>query len=213
MSNEVIVLSSDDDSDPHADVMSKNKRNRNDEVQEIVSTKKPKPVAVREQAGPSTVEPPGASKHLAPITAKRLTKELQRLQEQSPPGMKIDAPSLDRWVITMLMPAGTVYSGEQHKLQFSFDNSYPLSAPEVIFLRPAPVHPHVYSNGHICLSTLATDWSPALTGEAISISIQSMLSSCSKIEKKRPDGDARYVRSVGDRSPKLTKWAFHDEKC
>jgi len=212
MSNEVIVLSSDDDSDPHADVMSKNKRNRNDEVQEIVSTKKPKPVAVREQAGPSTVEPP-ASKHLQPITAKRLTKELQRLQEQSPPGMKIDAPSLDRWVITMLMPAGTVYSGEQHKLQFSFDNSYPLSAPEVIFLRPAPVHPHVYSNGHICLSTLATDWSPALTSEAISISIQSMLSSCSKIEKKRPDGDARYVRSVGDRSPKLTKWAFHDEKC
>ena len=107
----------------------------------------------------------------------------------------------------------SVYAAEEHRLQVRFDDTYPLSAPEVVFLQPTPVHPHVYSNGHICLSTLDCDWSPVMSVESLCVSIHAMLCSCKEQEKKRPDGDLQYVRSVGGRSPKLTRWAFHDDKC
>ena len=159
---------------------------------------------IQEIPGPGTLKSPAA---------RRLQKELPKFRSKMPPGMSAEIRSLDLWIVSFVMPSGTVYAGEEHRLRLKFDNNYPLEAPEVTFLRPAPIHPHVYSNGHICLSTLHTDWSPALTVESLCISIQSMLSSCSAEEKKPPDGDMRYVRSVGNRSPKQTRWDFHDDKC
>ncbi|KAL5236717.1 hypothetical protein ACI65C_004127 [Semiaphis heraclei] len=114
---------------------------------------------------------------------KRLLKELQLFVREPPQGMFIDAEQAEQnlkiWVINMQGAEGTLYDGEQFLLQFKFETSYPFESPEVTFVgQNIPVHPHVYSNGHICLSILTADWSPALTVQSVCLSIMSMLSSC-----------------------------------
>jgi len=126
---------------------------------------------------------------------------------------------LTKWVIIMQgpdsCPAGSaLYEGQLFRLQVQFPDRYPLESPEVVFLPEAPVHPHIYSNGHICLDILYDGanggWSPALTVSKIALSLRSMLAS--NTEARRPAGDAEYCSRVGKGSPKLTRWMFDDDK-
>lgn len=100
------------------------------------------------------------------------------------------------WRIKLVGAPGTLYEGEEYILRFRFGDDYPMEAPEVkivkliidkqvVFMEKSPVNEHVYSNGHICLSILYDQWSPALTVSAICLSIQSMLSS-SKVKVFHP---------------------------
>lgn len=115
-----------------------------------------------------------------------------------------------RWKINIAGFEGTLYEGESFQLLFKFNNKYPFDSPEVTFIGSnIPVHPHVYSNGHICLSILTEDWSPALSVQSVCLSIASMLSSCR--EKKRPPDNTLYVKTC-NKNPKKTKWWYHGEK-
>ncbi|GKA71723.1 probable ubiquitin-conjugating enzyme E2 18, partial [Tanacetum coccineum] len=58
---------------------------------------------------------------------------------------------------------------------------------------------------------LYDSWSPAMTVSSVCISILSMLSSSPA--KQRPADDERYVKNCRNgRSPKETRWWFHDDK-
>ena len=96
-------------------------------------------------------------------------------------------------------------------MQFKFNDDYPIESPEVIFVGKPPDHEHVYSNGYICLSTLYSDWTPALKVSAVTMSILSMLSSAT--EKKKPANDASAVSYMKHMSPKKVNWMFEDDKC
>lgn len=119
------------------------------------------------------------------FSQRRLQKELMSLIREPPPGVYVDEESigqnLTQWIVRMEGAKGTLYEDEQFQLQFKFSSKYPFDSPEVTFIGSnIPIHPHIYSNGHICLSILTDDWSPALSVQSVCLSIVSMLSSCTE---------------------------------
>ncbi|KAK1410442.1 hypothetical protein QVD17_36979 [Tagetes erecta] len=148
---------------------------------------------------------------LSNIATKRLQKELVQWQVNLGFTHKV-TDTLQRWVIEVQGAEGTIYANDKYQLQVVLPEHYLMEAPQVIFLHPAPLHPHIYSNGHICLDILYDSWSPAMTISSVCISILSMLSSSTV--KEPPEGNDRYVNKCRNgRSPKETRWLFHDDKA
>ena len=70
---------------------------------------------------------------------------------------------------------------EADKLDHSLNSATKCNNLQVVFVPPSPVHPHIYSNGHVCLDILYDGrnggWSPALTINKLCLSLRSMLAS------------------------------------
>mmetsp|Transcript_16261 Transcript_16261/g.23704 ORF Transcript_16261/g.23704 Transcript_16261/m.23704 type:complete len:167 (-) Transcript_16261:190-690(-) len=159
----------------------------------------------------SSTSSSSSSKPLPARALKRVQKELQRFQEDSvnDSTFRVSVQSDDVWLITFTGAAGTLYAGETYTLRVRFTPDYPMDSPECVFLLPAPVHTHIYSNGHICLNILGDDWSPALTARSICMSVLSMLSSATV--KEPPQDDASYSRRKSTGGPKSTRFIYHDD--
>lgn len=113
------------------------------------------------------------------------------------------------------MPLSTLrhWVNQRLELTHALTRRFPFTEPpEVVFVkladRPIPIHPHVYSNGIICLDLLGQQgWSPVQNVESVCMSLQSMLTGNSKNE--RPPGDEDFVR--GNRlRPKDIEFFYHD---
>jgi len=143
---------------------------------------------------------------------KRLQKEMRSFVSDPPEGLELDkseAEDLGLWRVKVRGPPTTLYHGEEFVLQFKFGMKYPFDSPEVTFIGDSiPLHQHIYSNGHICLSILTDDWSPALSVESVCLSVISMLASAK--EKTRPPDDSFYVKTCS-KNPKKTRWWYHDD--
>ncbi|CAG8612383.1 9030_t:CDS:2 [Ambispora leptoticha] len=143
-----------------------------------------------------------------PLFSKRLSKEFRELSMSPPAGIEVlEADTFKSWKLSLEGVEGTLYAGERFTLEFRFSPNYPMESPEVVFIDNVPIHPHD-SNGHICLNVLYDQWSPVLSVRSVCLSLQSMLSSCTK--KERPPDDGRYTKHARI-SPKHTQWAFHDD--
>ncbi|PNW87556.1 hypothetical protein CHLRE_02g141450v5 [Chlamydomonas reinhardtii] len=156
---------------------------------------------------------------LSTVAQRRIQSELNEWMRSPPEGCCLEScEPMTSWVVIMQGPEGAggvrLYSDEVFRVRIDFGEQYPLDPPDVIFLAPAPIHPHIYSNGHICLDILYSGrnggWSPALTMSKVVLSLRSMLAS--NTDKRKPPGDAEYCARVGNRSPKLSNWVFEDDK-
>jgi ubiquitin-conjugating enzyme E2 W len=128
----------------------------------------------------------------------------------------VAAPDFQEWQLDVrVLDANPIYAGQTFRLRFRFSARYPIEPPEVMFVavreppRPIPLHPHIYSNGIICLDLLdKAGWSPVQNVETVCMSLQSMLTGNTLAE--RPPGDDAFVRS-NVQSPRNIRWDFHDD--
>src|SRR6266702_1250207 len=102
------------------------------------------------------------------------------MHDHLPPGVAlVKADEFTEWLMDIkVLDDNPLYRNEVYRLKFRFTNSYPIGmpdltsllpnlqnmsnqpplkieAPEVVFVKddmhPIPWHPHIYSNGIICL--------------------------------------------------------------
>ncbi|KAF4977256.1 hypothetical protein FZEAL_6196 [Fusarium zealandicum] len=148
---------------------------------------------------------------------KRLIKELAKMHKDGlPPGITLiersDKVDGDWFLDIQVLDENPLYKDQVYRLKFQFPKMYPIEPPEVTFdrrpERPIPMHPHIYSNGIICLDLLGQQgWSPVQSVQSVCMSIQSMLTSNDKDE--RPPGDEDFVR--GNRlRPRDIEFLYHD---
>jgi len=150
---------------------------------------------------------------LQPGSRKRVLKDLRIMKRDGAEiGIEVEeCECLTDWVVKVIGAKGTVYEGEIYRLRVRFHADYPSQPPEVVFMRPAPVHEHIYSDGKICLNILYSDWNPKMDVKSVCLSLLSMLSSAKK-KSRPPDNDSTVVMSQGQKTRNM-QWEFHDDKC
>lgn len=169
---------------------------------------------------------------------KRLLKEFKSLNKNPLPSIKIlsNNENLTNFDFEIEITNG-LYDDKLYKLVVVITKEYPVLPPKAKFVvgtREAgelgstgtsenpidvssdtmqssykiPIHPHIYSNGHICLNLLGDDWTPACTIESILISLQSMINN--NTDMTRPPDDNRYIKYAGEFASK-DGFVYHDD--
>lgn len=143
---------------------------------------------------------------------KRILRELKYFNESAPSNMRL-APSfnesnLNEWIVDVDGAKGTIYEGDKFKLKFVFPQEYPRKAPTIIFVPGhVPIHPHIYSNGHMCLEILYEGYQPQMTLVYICNGIMLLLDRNNK--KELPYNDAWYLR-MGIKDPNHGMWGWEE---
>lgn len=108
---------------------------------------------------------------------RRISKELAEISLDPPTncvaGPKDDT-NLYEWVATIKGPGGSPYEEGLFYLDITFPEDYPFKPPKIKF-RTRIYHCNIASNGEICLDTLKSNWSPALSISQVLLSICSLL--------------------------------------
>ncbi|KAH7936469.1 ubiquitin-conjugating enzyme E2 Z-like [Rhipicephalus sanguineus] len=143
----------------------------------------------------------GASKGIGAMPAKdvpaacllRIKRDIADFNADPPPGIFIAPEENDVTNINAIVMGakGTPLEGGFFHFYVQCTDRYPLQPPKVRCMTTdagrVQFNEHIYSSGHICLSTLNTfgaTWSPAQSLSSVLISIQSLLCDVHKFQDK-----------------------------
>lgn len=147
---------------------------------------------------------------------QRILKEYRNLELNTLPGIETHFTENLHVLFADITIVDNALYPDTYRVKIMIPEDYPFVAPVVIFVRDQdqgidhiPTHPHIYSNGHICLDLLGPAWTPVHTISSLLLSIQSILASNSRNEK--PTDDEKYV-ACAPKNPTRTRFIYHDEK-
>lgn len=146
----------------------------------------------------------------------RILKELRGLEKETLDGINIElTDNIYVLFATISVDGNPLYKDQVYKVKFTITEEYPFTPPACMFVKDIdrgivsiPIHPHIYTNGHICLDLLGTAWTPVHTIRSILLSLHSFLASNTRSE--RPPDDSSYCKHA-PKNPKDTRFVYHDD--
>ncbi len=125
------------------------------------------------------------------MALRRIQRELQDLQKDPPASCSAGPVGEDlfQWEGVIFGPDASPYMGGVYKLKIQFPADYPFRPPHVQFATKI-YHPNITATGLICIDTLKSQWSPALTISKVLLMITSLLTD--------PNPDDPFVPSIAN---------------
>ena len=127
-----------------------------------------------------------SSKIVSPLCLKRIQKDIMDISKNPTPGIFVlpDEDNMRKMSVLIIGPPDTRYHGGMFSFLIGFTDEYPMKPPLVICLTAAGrshrLHPHIFTDGRLCLSTLNSQfgegWSPVMTLSVLTLTLQSFLS-------------------------------------
>jgi ubiquitin-protein ligase len=145
---------------------------------------------------------------LSPAVITRLQRDFTNLK-RSPISeyfaiYELHQDKLNEWIVFILAPPATVYSGGIFKMLIRFPEAFPMEPPSLTFLGPM-WHPNIYRDGKVCLSViqipppncpperLSEYWRPVNGVEQVMLSCIALLSSPEPNDPANATAASQYV--------------------
>ncbi|KAM0748129.1 ubiquitin-conjugating enzyme [Meredithblackwellia eburnea MCA 4105] len=144
---------------------------------------------------------------MAASLPKRISKETQRLLQDSPPGITAvpHEDNLRYFDVEITGPDSSPFEGGNFKLELFLPEEYPMAPPKVRFLTKI-YHPNIDKLGRICLDILKDKWSPALQIRTVLLSVQALLSAPNPDDPLANDVAAHWKENEQDAMRVSKEW-------
>ncbi|KAL1925200.1 uncharacterized protein VTP21DRAFT_83 [Calcarisporiella thermophila] len=114
--------------------------------------------------------------NISPAVIKRISRELQKLQQQPPEGIKLivnedNITDVQAWIMG---PEGTPYEGGNFRIKIVLGADFPNAPPKCYFITKL-FHPNVSATGEVCVNTLKKDWKKELGIAHILLTVKCLL--------------------------------------